>query len=285
MRTQVEGIVSAMGLAPDEAGGWSAPVARSAPGTSSAHTRLLGPGTRLRWRRATTDTVLFAHPGAVTQVHLRDAARGTALAVLGDDPAAGHLPQLALPARVSHTLSPAPGGLALWTETAARGNGWEFDDRPGPPALRPVLGDGPRQGAGADPDPDRPLRTGPAGRFPSGLTRVLTRRVPVRPLHRSAADVTYLLHAGGPFQLVALSPEGTLHEYLLGRDPGAGQIMAVTVPGGWWRAAGLPAGTPAATTGEAHFGPTAMPGPAESPTDVLRRFPRLAGRLLPYSAR
>lgn len=293
----VNSTVAALGLRSDEAGGWSAPVVRPAgagpaPGPG-VRTRLLGPGVRLRWRRAAADTAMFAHPGAEICVSFHDAARGRVTTILGDDAGAGHIPRYVVPAGVTHTVSPAPGGFALWSEAllGQAGTGWEFPEGDtARPVLRPPL-PGAGRTAGAGPALRPRLAAArlaelarPDVRGASATLSVLARGDVMDRLHSRAQEVTYLIAAGGPVHHVLLSPEGTTEEHRLGPDATAGHIPAVTVPAGWWRVSYLPAGTEATAVSELAQGPGSgarIPVHAE---DVLRVYPHLARNFLRYAA-
>lgn len=58
-------------------------------------------------------------------------------------------------------------------------------------------------------------------------------------LHRCASDITHFFHAGGPIRYSLIDPEGGWHELDLGPHPSAGQRLAFTCPGGWWKASHL----------------------------------------------
>jgi len=297
VRTYLNSVIDMLRLVPDEAGGWSAPVARAAgaagggvdgPGTGTepaVRTRLLGPGTRLRWRRSATETVLFGHPGAETCLYLRGASTGAATVILGDDAAAGHLAQYVVPAGVGHTLSPSPGRHALWSEASvggvSRAAGWEFVDDAEAVLLRHPAPAPPRAPGGPGVRPR--LARAASARTPSAALSVLARPDSVRRLTTSGSDVTYLLHAGGPVHHVTIAPDGTVSEYVLGRDVARGHVPAVTVPAGWWRASYLSERVPMAATGELSQGPRLAGQVPVRAADVLRTHPRLAKRLLRYA--
>ena len=289
--------VSALRLRPDEAGGWSAPVPRPAGASArrgpGVRTRLLGPGVRLRWRRAAADTVLFAHPGAEVCVRFHDFGHGRVTTILGDDPGAGHVPQYVVPAGVTHTISPAPGRFALWSEAPLGPSAadWEFPKDAWEPVLPPVLPD--NRGNGTPVSGPTALRprltrmtrfTGPAVPGASVTLSVLTGAGAADRLHAREQDVTYLLTAGGPVHQLLLSPEGKTLERRLGPDPAAGHIPAVTVPAGWWRVNYLGPSAEGTAVSELAHGPGAVARTALRAEDILRRYPRVARELLPYAA-
>ncbi|MFF3749492.1 cupin domain-containing protein [Streptomyces sp. NPDC002018] len=296
----VNSTVAALDLQPDEAGGWSAPVIRptgadEAPGPG-ARTRLLGPGVRLRWRRATADVVMFAHPGAEICVSFRDSARGRVMTILGDDPGAGHVPQYVVPAGVTHTVSPAPGEFALWSETllGSVGTGWEFPEGTNPYAVLhpPLPGNRGNYAVASRSTALRP-RLAPTRLAELALSTVrgalvslsvLTGGDVMDRLHTREQDVTYLLAAGGPVHHLLVSPEGVVREHRLGPDPASGHIPAVTVPAGWWRASYLPAGAGDAVVSELVRGAGSVARDPIHADDILRTYPRLSRNLLPYAS-
>jgi predicted cupin superfamily sugar epimerase len=76
----------------------------------------------------------------------------------------------------------------------------------------------------------------------STIYYLLTSEAPLGRFHRNTSDITHLLHTGGPIVYSLISPEGAWKEVVLGRDPGAGQVLRFTCPGGWWKSSQLPVG-------------------------------------------
>lgn len=58
--------------------------------------------------------------------------------------------------------------------------------------------------------------------------------------HRNRADITHLLHSGGPIVYSLISPDGEWQEIVMGRD--AGQVLAFTCPGGHYKSSRLGVG-------------------------------------------
>lgn len=84
--------------------------------------------------------------------------------------------------------------------------------------------------------PDRP------GIRRSGLTCIyymLTSDQPCGWLHRNRSDIHHFFQAGSPLRYVIVSPEGKLSVRLLGSDFTHGEMLQMTVPGGWWKATEL----------------------------------------------
>jgi predicted cupin superfamily sugar epimerase len=71
---------------------------------------------------------------------------------------------------------------------------------------------------------------------------LLTEDSPIGHFHRNSSDITHFYHAGGPVNYVLISPQGELSKNVLGPDLGAGQVIAFTTPGQWWKSSHLPAG-------------------------------------------
>ena len=91
----------------------------------------------------------------------------------------------------------------------------------------------------------------PAGPRPlaSTIDDLLTTDAPLGRFHRTAANITHLLHHSGPIVYRLIAPEGAWQEVVLGRDHGAGQVLAFTCPGGGWKSSQLPVGAPAGLSG------------------------------------
>ncbi|MFM7556398.1 MAG: cupin domain-containing protein [Verrucomicrobiota bacterium] len=60
--------------------------------------------------------------------------------------------------------------------------------------------------------------------------------------HRLTLDEVWHFHAGDPFRLILLHPDGTSGDVVLGPDPLKGHHSQVVVPAGVWQAAHLIAG-------------------------------------------
>lgn len=84
----------------------------------------------------------------------------------------------------------------------------------------------------------------------STIYYLLTTEAPLGRFHRNVSDITHLLHRGGPLVYQLISPEGAWQEVVLGRDHGAGQVLAFTCPGGWWKSSQLLPGAPAGLISE-----------------------------------
>ena len=111
---------------------------------------------------------------------------------------------------------------------------------------------------------------------------LLTAASPIGRFHRNAAAITHLFHRGGPIVYSMISPEGAWHELVLGRDVAAGERLAFTCPGGWWKSSRLVAGAGVGLISEVvapgfDFADHTMADRAR----FLRLFPGLAGRWAP----
>ena len=80
---------------------------------------------------------------------------------------------------------------------------------------------------------------------------LLTSESPLGRLHRNRSDITHFLHLGGPVTYLTVSPEGELSEIVMGSDLDAGQVLKLTVPGGWWKASYLADGVEECLVSEA----------------------------------
>ena len=76
----------------------------------------------------------------------------------------------------------------------------------------------------------------------STIYYLLSAEAPVGRFHRNRADITHFLHSGGPIVYCLISPEGEWREVVLGTALTAGEVLAFTCPGGWWKSSHLPAG-------------------------------------------
>lgn len=76
----------------------------------------------------------------------------------------------------------------------------------------------------------------------STIYYLLSARAPIGRFHRNTSDITHFFHSGGPIVYGLISPAGEWREVVLGRDLRAGQVLAFTCPGGWWKSSHLPAG-------------------------------------------
>jgi len=77
----------------------------------------------------------------------------------------------------------------------------------------------------------------------STIYYLLTARAPIGRFHRNRCDITHFFHDGGPIVYTMISPEGVWREVVLGRDLRAGEALALTCPGGWWKSSHLPLGS------------------------------------------
>jgi len=309
VRDEMTILCKALNLTPDEAGGWSGPaITHSGPGVPfEGRTRLLPPGTALRWRHTTADTLLFFHSGGTLAVHLHDSSDGTPTVMLGDGEAAGTLPQYVLPAHVSHTLLPPPGQYTLFTEAVVPGRpDWTYErehraahTRPLPSSLRAgSLRDGPslieslfleehveggyyRQTY----ESDGTLRT-PRGErlLANSIIYLLDTRSPIGHLHRNESDITHFVHGSDPIRYLMVDLDGVLHEQVLGIDTANGEVPVFTCPGGWWKCSSLPDGVTQGLISE-----VVAPGFDFADQELLTvhslatSFPHLEDRLRPYT--
>lgn len=77
----------------------------------------------------------------------------------------------------------------------------------------------------------------------SSIHYLLTADSPIGRFHSNVADITHLWIAGGPIVYGLISPAGVWQEVVLGRDGRAGERVAFTCPGGWWKSSHLPPGS------------------------------------------
>lgn len=75
----------------------------------------------------------------------------------------------------------------------------------------------------------------------SSIHYLLTADSPIGRFHRNASDITHLWIAGGPIVYGLIAPDGEWRELVLGPEGRAGQRVAFTCPGGWWKSSHLPA--------------------------------------------
>ncbi|MDX3230400.1 cupin domain-containing protein [Streptomyces sp. ME19-01-6] len=284
------------------------------PGESTARpvlswrTRLLEPGVRMPWRRSPSDTVLFFHEGAPLSVRLKG-THGDGPAVLGGAPHAGHVLQHTIPAGTWHSLIAQEPRYALWSEASVPGTApWELaPDGPGP-ASDTLTGAQPSPTWSAGKSGHTAELLGLVSHVEGGYyrqlyqssrlletprgTRALANTIhylldhssPVGHLHSNVSDITHFLHLGGPIHYLMLSPDGILHERVLGREAEHGQVPAFTCPGGWWKTSFLPPGVDEGLISE-------IVAPGFDFTDqrlaradeIAVDFPRHARRLEPYT--
>jgi len=80
---------------------------------------------------------------------------------------------------------------------------------------------------------------------------LLTSESPLGRLHRNRSDITHFLHLGGPVTYLTVSPDGELSRVVMGADLDAGQVLKMTVPGGWWKTSYLADGVEECLVSEA----------------------------------
>jgi predicted cupin superfamily sugar epimerase len=112
---------------------------------------------------------------------------------------------------------------------------------------------------------------------------LLTSQSPLGCLHRNRSDITHFLHLGGPVTYLTVSPEGELTEVVMGTDLAAGQVLKMTVPGGWWKTSFLAPGVAECLISEAVV-PAFDYADRELATvaGIEAEHPRLLERLRPY---
>ncbi|MFD8021304.1 cupin domain-containing protein [Streptomyces lavendulae] len=261
-------------LEPTADGGWA-----TAPGGHDAYdgaplerrvmsfrTRLLGAeAPRTVWRRAEADTVLVRHdphgPDTVLLLWTRDGEGRPEGRPLGGFPATGEPFQLTVPAGRRYALELAAGAAALWSEALVPGLPFDEGERdtawpelpevtlPAAPDGRPLdeaLGLEPHIEGGYFRQYYESVGTLETGRGTRPLANtihyLLDRESPIGYLHMNNAHITHFLNAGGPIHYQMLSPDGVVHEVVMGEDAAAGQVRVFTCPGGWWKASRLPEG-------------------------------------------
>ena len=57
--------------------------------------------------------------------------------------------------------------------------------------------------------------------------------------HRNTSDIVHYWQHGGALRYTLLSPTGECQRIVLGPDLGAGEVMQLVVPGGYWKATEL----------------------------------------------
>ena len=102
-------------------------------------------------------------------------------------------------------------------------------------------------------------------------------------LHRNRSDITHFLHVGGPVTYLTVSPDGQLSEVVMGHDLDAGQVLRMTVPGGWWKTSFLADGVDECLISEA-VAPAFHYDDRELATvqRIADEHPHLLERLRPY---
>ncbi|ONK16055.1 cupin domain-containing protein [Streptomyces sp. MP131-18] len=280
-------------------------------------TRMLDTAARhLGWRRCAGDLVLFRHPAAFGDGRLRVCTRtadhGQRDQVLGESPRHGEHFQLTVPAGQWHRIELAEGEGALWSEAVVPGTGtWEYapDEEPASAgesgrraaaptaaAARPATPEGPELARLLELTPHveggyyRQLYQSAASMttfrgprpYANTIHYLLDARSPTGHLHLNTAHITHFLHSGGPIEYILLSPDGTLHEVVMGTDTHRGQVPVFTCPGGWWKASRLPD-----DVGHGLISEIVAPGfdfadqSIARPDDVAQAFPQHLERLAP----
>ncbi|MET0380141.1 MAG: cupin domain-containing protein [Spongiibacteraceae bacterium] len=77
----------------------------------------------------------------------------------------------------------------------------------------------------------------------SSIFYMLTADHPRGRLHRNRSDILHYWHAGGALRYWLVKPDGELVQAVLGPDLANAQQLQLLVPGGWWKATELIAGT------------------------------------------
>ncbi|MCX5379746.1 cupin domain-containing protein [Streptomyces sp. NBC_00091] len=269
-----------LGLEPCADGGWaSAPGGHdSYDGSLLDHrvmafrTRLLDAGRpRTGWRRTDADTVLVRHPphgpDTVLRLWTSDGRGRPTARPLGGHPSPDEPFQLTVPGGQWYALELLEGEAGLWSEAVVPGIAFGEGTQPTAPwpptAEVTERRDGRRAGSNGQPlrellgltphveggyfrqyyESTDGLETS-RGRRPLANTihYLLDRDSPVGYLHLNNAHITHFLNSGGPIQYLMLSPDGEVHEVVMGEDAAAGQVLAFTCPGGWWKSSRLPEG-------------------------------------------
>ncbi|MDJ0381796.1 cupin domain-containing protein [Streptomyces sp. G-G2] len=312
---RTDDLVRLLDLEPTADGGWAA-----SPGAHDAYdgaplerrvmsfrTRLLGAeAPRTGWRRAEADTVLVRHPphgpDTVLLLWTRDGEGRPEGRPLGGFPATGDPFQLTVPAGRWYALELAAGGAGLWSEALVPAIAFEEGARD---TAWPELPEATVPAAASDGRPlDKALGLEPhieggyfrqyyesAGTLETGrgtrplantIHYLLDRDSPIGYLHLNNAHITHFLNAGGPIHYQLLSPDGVVHEVVMGEDAGAGQVLVFTCPGGWWKASRLPEGVSHGLISE-----IVAPGfdyrdqSVARADDLARQFPGAVERLRP----
>ncbi|ATL69379.1 cupin domain-containing protein [Nocardia terpenica] len=297
-----------MALTPSVHGGWEG----RSDGPSAAwkrrpimryRTRLLGGDNSCsHWRRSEADTILCFHEGAALQVYIRD-IDGLRVHLLGADLSAGHIPQITVPGGAWQAVN-TTGQHTLWSEASIPDlDDWVYLETSavatGDRALWP---ENPPAVAGTSVSESldlvehieggyfRQLYENPvtvpteygSRTLANTIFYLLDRRSSVGYLHRNRSDITHFLHSGGPIHYLLLSPEGELVERVLGTDIAAGQVVAFTCPGGWWKTSVLPEIADHGLISEIVAPGFDYQDQAMARTEDIEKFPEHAERLRPY---
>ena len=71
---------------------------------------------------------------------------------------------------------------------------------------------------------------------------LLTNDSPRAFLHRNRSDIVHYFHVGDPVEYLLIDPDGNIHKTIMGADLAAGQLLQLTVPGGYWKSSRLVSG-------------------------------------------
>lgn len=76
-------------------------------------------------------------------------------------------------------------------------------------------------------------------RLMSSIFYLLTNDSPSAFLHRNRADIVHYFHLGGPVGYLLIAPSGEVTTVTMGTNLAAGELLQLTVPGGYWKSSKL----------------------------------------------
>lgn len=68
---------------------------------------------------------------------------------------------------------------------------------------------------------------------------LLTKESPIGFFHKNTSDIVHYFQLGAPILFHLISPEGEYRTHTLGSNLNVGEILHLTVPGGYWKASEL----------------------------------------------
>lgn len=85
-------------------------------------------------------------------------------------------------------------------------------------------------------------REGQERKLSTSIFYLLTDDQPQGRLHRNQSDIVHYFHLGGPIEYLTVSPSGEETRQVMGFDVEKGQLLQMTVPGGYWKSSRLLSG-------------------------------------------